>query len=175
MNCKPGYTATTRRHAREDGAIELFTSKGDAVIVDSLSLDRLPKGFLHISLKGYARIEINRHTKRRCPFVHRLVLGLEFGDGKEVDHINGNKLDNRLSNLRIVTRSINQLNKTKAFSSNSIGLLGVTHDPRRISKPFRASMMVDQKHIHIGTFATAEEAHSAYMRAKGPFISAEAT
>jgi len=43
--------------------------------------------------------------------MHRLIIGAEFGNGKDVDHINHNSLDNRKSNLRIVDRKINLLNK----------------------------------------------------------------
>src|SRR5687767_10322229 len=45
--------------------------------------------------------------------LHRLILGLERGDPRQVDHINGNRLDNRRANIRVVTARIQQQNRPK--------------------------------------------------------------
>lgn len=162
-------TPTTARACACDTHAELMTSKGDVILIDAADVAGLPPGFLFIA-NGYARIQVKRWPARVIVPVHRWVMGLSKGDGKIVDHINGNRLDNRRVNLRLVTRSINALNRRAPYASSSTGLLGVRHDPRRLSKPFVAAMMLDQKHVHIGTFATAEEAHAAYMRTKEPLI-----
>ena len=60
------------------------------------------------------------HTKRyvhsaaggKTLYLHRLIMGLTPGDGLEVDHLNGNGLDNRRENLRVVTHAQNHQNKT---------------------------------------------------------------
>ena len=64
-----------------------------------------------------------------------------------VDHINGNKLDNRLENLRIVTPQQNNMNKTSSKNSTSqyIGIY-------LYNKKWRASIKVNNKNIHLGTF-----------------------
>lgn len=49
--------------------------------------------------------------KQHREYAHRLVLGLVKGDGKVVDHVNGDKLDNRRDNLRLVTASENSFNR----------------------------------------------------------------
>ena len=170
-NTSLGYKSTTRIRARDDGSVELLTSKGEVVIVDGDVLQILPKGCLHIAGNGYARIQTRKNNKCKNLLIHRVILGLVSFDGLEVDHINMDKLDNRRANLRLVTRSVNQLNKTKAFSSNSTGFLGVHIDRRRVSKPFRASIELNGKKVTLGSYATAEEAHSVYMLVKNDLIS----
>lgn len=49
--------------------------------------------------------------------MHRVVLGLEKGDGREVDHCNRDKLDNRVANLRLTTRAANIRNSDRADAS----------------------------------------------------------
>ena len=83
----------------------------------------------------------------------------------DIDHINGDRAANRISNLRLATRSENLQNQSKAQKHNKTGLLGVSH---RRGK-FRAQIRVDGKKMHIGTFPTPEEAHTAYLEAKRQF------
>jgi hypothetical protein len=83
----------------------------------------------------------------------------------EIDHINGNKADNRICNLRDVDRSTNQQNAKKAQSNNkSAGLLGVSLHKSR--NKFRAQITYDKKRHHIGYFDTAELAYAAYLSEK---------
>jgi hypothetical protein len=79
-----------------------------------------------------------------------------------VDHINGDTSDNQWSNLRDVTHSVNCQNQRRAKRSNASGLLGVSFFD---GKP-RASISVDGRPIHLGTFDTPEAAHQAYVEAK---------
>lgn len=58
------------------------------------------------------RLERVPGNKKWCVFMHRHVLGLMRGDGKLVDHINRDSLDNRLANLRICTWAENNKNRT---------------------------------------------------------------
>jgi hypothetical protein len=71
------------------------------------------------SCHGYAVRTINR--KRQ--YLHRFIMDVKKGE--TVDHINGDKLDNRLSNLRVCSQSINCLNKHKLLSTNSSGYNGI--------------------------------------------------
>lgn len=70
------------------------------------------------------------HLRMGGPFVHNLLMPKR--EGYEVDHINGNKLDNRKENLRLVTRSQNCHN-TPLRSTNTKGVKGVYYDKRRDS------------------------------------------
>jgi hypothetical protein len=81
---------------------------------------------------------------------------------EDVDHINGIRDDNRIENLRNVSRSINLQNKRKPHSNNSTGFLGVT----RHKGQFCARITLDGKSTWLGTFKTPQEAGDAYFRAK---------
>ena len=78
---------------------------------------------------------------------------------KEVDHINGDKSDQRWVNLRIATRSQNGVHKG-ANKNNKLGVKGV----RRAKKKYEARIWRDGKTVTIGYFRTIEEAAAAYRR-----------
>lgn len=80
----------------------------------------------------------------------------------EIDHINGDGLDNRLCNLREATRAQNSTNAL-AQKSNQIGLRGVHFHPG--AKRYRAQICKKNKTKHLGYFDTPEEAHAAYIAA----------
>lgn len=98
---------------------------------------------------------------------HRLAWALHHGQEPRhlIDHINGDRSDNRISNLRDVPKSTNAENQRKAAAHNiSTGLLGASVD-RRTGRVV-ANIRVNRKLIRIGSFATAQEAHAAYLAAK---------
>lgn len=109
------------------------------------------------------------HVARRLPkskggasiFMHHEVFGRE--DGMEVDHINGNPLDNRTSNLRFVTKAQNQMNRKSVVSSS--GYKGVTRNKKSWSATIRKSVSGKKVTHYLGTFPTKEEAAAAYDRA----------
>ena len=113
----------------------------------------------------------------RYQSIHRLVINAP--KGMDVDHINGNGLDNRKENLRLCTRSQNAMNK-KLRGDSSTGFKGVQYDPilrdkytskktgittvreYKVSKPYRAYCGNGKGgHIALGRYATAEEAARA--------------
>lgn len=83
----------------------------------------------------------------------------------DIDHIDGDKKNNRIANLRSVTRTVNQQNMRKAYSSNKCGLLGVYRQKNR----WAAEIVVDGDRRRLGSFDTPELAHSAYLSAKREF------
>lgn len=89
---------------------------------------------------------------------HREILSLTSDDAQQVDHINGNRLDNRRGNLRLCTKSENACNRTRVLSKS--GFKGV-HFIERV-KRYTAKIQFKRKSYHIGCFATAEEAALAY-------------
>jgi hypothetical protein len=81
----------------------------------------------------------------------------------ELDHINGEKADNRFANLREATHSQNCHNIRRRPKTNTTGFKGVTYFAR--CRTFRAKIHVDGRYLSLGYFATAEEAHAAYCAA----------
>jgi len=109
---------------------------------------------------GYIRIIV-----RGKPYqAHRLAWLYVYGSFPErcIDHINGQRSDNRISNLRDVDMTTNLQNIRKAMSSNKTsGLLGVSRDTNR--HLFKAQIQINGKKITIGYYKTPEEAHQAYL------------
>ena len=109
---------------------------------------------------GYIRISVDN-----CQYLAQRLAWLHFYGNwptHQVDHINGNRADNRIANLRDVSNTGNGQNRHLHNKNCSSGLLGVyKHGDRWVSK-----IKVDRKPIHIGVFSTPEEAHAAYVEAK---------
>lgn len=95
--------------------------------------------------------------------MHRLLLSA--GPGFQVDHINGDGIDNRRSNIRIATPTLNQANRA-VERRNKIGLKGVSMRAHsKGAKPYRAVITPNGKKIYLGSFSTKEEAAAAYAGA----------
>ena len=99
------------------------------------------------------------HSKLRIIHMHRIILNAS--DGMQVDHINGDGLDNRRSNLRLCTPSENNRNKNLS-RHNKTGFKGVSVLRRKLQKPYRVQIRINKKRIQIGYYHTAEEAARAY-------------
>lgn len=96
---------------------------------------------------------------------HRLAWSFVNGDfgSKLIDHIDRNKRNNKISNLRLCTLSQNQYNRGLA-KNNKSGYPGVILDKR--SGKWRAQIIVEKRAKYLGVFRTPEAAHSAYMAEK---------
>ena len=95
---------------------------------------------------------------------HRLAWLYVYGVWPEglIDHINGQKADNRIDNLRVVDANGNSQNVRRPNKRNKSGFIGVI----AYQGKWRASITVDKKTRRIGDFNTPEEAHKAYLDAK---------
>ena len=94
--------------------------------------------------------------------LHRVVMNAPRG--MCVDHINGDTLDNRRSNLRICTRGENNTNRGMR-KTNTSGKKGVHRIKGNLKNPWRTQINAQGKRIHVGVFATLEEASAAYDQA----------
>lgn len=116
-----------------------------------------------VKLDGYRVIQITINAE---PFIvreHRLAWLFAHGEWPSlIDHINGDRADNRLDNLRVVTRSQNSAN-TKPNAANTSGIKGVRQDRR--SGRWYAAIKAHGKYHHLGTFSDKEEAGQAYRAA----------
>jgi hypothetical protein len=113
----------------------------------------LPAGCL--TDRGYVRLSILGVSY----LAHRVAWKMHHEQDPlgEIDHVNGNRSDNRAANLRIATTSQNHGNRVR--KNSAIGLKGVTRD----KKKYRAQLMVGKKNIYLGNFATPQDAHNAYL------------
>lgn len=116
---------------------------------------------------GYRHIRVEGRLYRS----HRLAWLHVYGawPNADVDHINGVRDDNRIANLRDVSRQMNVQNTMRIHRDKAEPLpLGVRRlqTKSRLRKPFYASLGIDGKRLHLGYFATPEEAGAAYLAAK---------
>jgi hypothetical protein len=127
--------------------------------------DRLKAGKVAGVLRGghkYPRITVDyqTHGAHRLAWLH--VHGV-WPSG-EIDHVNGDRSDNRIANLRDVPSFVNMQNQRRAHSRSASGLLGAWFDKR--TGRWAASISVRGKRRFLGRFSTAEDAHAAYVEAK---------
>lgn len=98
---------------------------------------------------------------------HRIIWAMNYGDPHnfEIDHINGKRSDNRLENLRLVTRAENNRNM-RLRKDSPHGLTGIKqHNNGR----WRAVISFERKRIHLGYYPTREEAVAARKKAEVEF------
>ena len=162
-----------------------FTSQGKehTMLLDEEDLPLFEHISLHLNSRGYARItiygnqlkilnetfglEIKPKYRKGTNEVqvkataHRLIMGIT--DPKiQVDHINGNKLDNRKENLRLATHQQNQHN-VGPQKNNKSGYKGVSSNKK--NKKYQARIMAKNKRVSLGCFDDPVEAARAYDRA----------
>ena len=124
---------------------------------------RAQKGSVAGTLKntGYVCIRVDQTNYQ----AHRLVWLYVYGcfPPDEIDHINHNKADNRLENLRATDRSENSRNQ-RLGSKNTSGVCGVSWFER--DSCWRAFIKVRRKYIHLGLFKLFEDAVAARIQAE---------
>ena len=115
----------------------------------------------HSSGYGYGKVRIGGKDY----LAHRIIWLWYYGTWPEgdIDHINRNKIDNRIDNLRVVSKSENGHNQN-IHRTNTSGYPGVSW--HKASKKYQARIMGDNKRINLGFFNAAEEAYRAYQLAK---------
>lgn len=126
------------------------------------------------SSAGYLRHIWREGGKVQSEAMHRLVWAWEYGwenVPRYIDHINGDRTDNRLENLRPTTLSLNAHNARKKAK----GLpRGVSLDKKSAVNPYIAGINHRNRTIHLGMFATVEEAQAAYDVARTQIMEYEA-
>lgn len=143
---------------------QIQLTKGKVALVDNGDYARLSR------YKWYARCTHKRYWYAACSstkqdgtqtilLMHRLVLNTPIG--MRSDHISGDGLDNRRSNLRVCSHAEN-IRFQRLNRKNTSGFKGVTIRKDVPQKPFRAHITVKRKQIHLGYYPTAETAAQIY-------------
>ena len=123
---------------------------------------------------GYRAVKIGGTSY----LMHRIVWALAYGEwpASPIDHIDGNRANNSVCNLRLVTPSQNMQNLAVTGRASASGLVGAIYVPgtSRRRERWESKIKVNGISKYLGSFKTPEEAQSAYLRAKAelhPFFS----
>lgn len=138
--------------------VEVYIDKNNkryTVILSIESFNNVKQFKLYLRKDGY--VAFKNYITGKTLLLHRYLMN-EPDSCYEVDHINKNKLDNRLENLRTVTKSVNRIN-TDMMKSNTSGVIGVTWDKSR--NKWKATLNVNHICYNLGRFNTLEEAKVA--------------
>lgn len=119
----------------------------------------------HMRKNGYIVIRINKKNYRG----HRLAWMYIYGEfpSEQIDHINHNRADNRISNLRLASNQENQRNASKR-KDNTSGICGISWAKRQ--NKWRADIKVNQKQINLGYFADINQAIEARKNANIKYL-----
>jgi hypothetical protein len=135
-------------------------TKGKEAVIDAEDFDLVSQFSWHCSTNGYAcaREKGRRQDPRKQVWMHRLIA--QTPEDMFTDHANGDKLDNRKTNLRLCDKQQNAAN-SKLRSDNTTGYKGVV----KVKSGWRAEIWLNGKHQHIGIYNSIKEAATAYMEA----------
>jgi hypothetical protein len=112
----------------------------------------------HINSRGYKHAKIGNKKYQ----VHKLIFIMQHGYlPKEIDHIDGNKLNNSINNLREVTHNQNMHNR-KINSNNTSGIKGVCFDKN--TNKWRGQVAFNNKVHYVGIFEDIDDAKNAVMK-----------
>ena len=145
------------RYNKRSGAFTWRISPARCIKAGDSAGSMHPQGYLFIQLCG------------KLYAAHRLAWLYVHGVWPvgHIDHTDGVRSNNKISNLRDVTHTQNLQAYRKARRGSRAGLLGVTY--RTDSGMWQARIQRDKKSVSLGTFQTAEAAHTAYICAKNKF------
>jgi hypothetical protein len=141
---------------------EIQLSKGKVALVDDEDFEYLSQWKWFYHNKGYAARNKNTGNRvgRGSYLMHKVIMNTP--DGMETDHINGDKVDNRKSNLRICSKSENIMN-SKIRKDNTSGYKGVCWHIGH--KKYCVSICKDKKIRHVGYYEKISDAVLAYNNA----------
>lgn len=149
--------------------MSLYNKKGSKIaetIFDSKYVDKIKeyKWYLRIHKKNNLKYVMGTIGNKKI-FLHRFILNTP--SNKVVDHINGNTLDNRESNIRICTQANNSKNR---IYKTSKGKVPGIYQQYGENGNYSVRITVNYKNIHIGTFKTYEEAVKARLEAEEKYF-----
>ena len=140
-----------------DGNVLIVFNRKDnrEILCDATDYDIVSQYTWSLNNRGYVKTDIKDASgKRKILYLHRLLMNPPAD--MEVDHINGITHDNSRSNLRIVSKQVNQHNQRSAkgyYWKKSLG-------------KYQAQIKLNNKLIYLGLYNTEDEARTAYLDAK---------
>ena len=135
----------TNHYVFAGDTVEIHTKNNDVILIDKDDFERVKTHCWFVDSKGY----VDGPRMR----LHRFIM--QPPKGKQVDHINHNKLDNRKCNLRIVTNQQNHFNRP-INKNNKSGHAGVSYN--KACKKWCCQITRDGKCQYSGLFDSKEEA-----------------
>jgi hypothetical protein len=152
MELTQAYLKSILNYCPETGVFTRLVRTANCICVGDIAGSINGEGYLHIMIAG------KRYK------AHRLAWLYMTGDWPkdQIDHIDGEKANNRFPNLREATHGQNQSN-TPVQQNNTSGYKGVSRVKGK--RPWMARIMVAGKSIYLGIFETKELAHAAYREA----------
>lgn len=156
----------TNEYIKIDDEFYCITPRGN-ILIDEESIPLLKPYFwnLHFDTNnGYGRAYHSKdiNGKKKFIFIHNLIVG-NMNKDLVVDHIDGNTLNNKKTNLRICRQRENMKN-LKLYSNNKSGYKGVCYS--KIENKWKAYITVNKKKIHLGTFLDKELAIKKRLEAE---------
>lgn len=146
-------------------------TQGKFAIVDDENFEQLSKHKWCVQKAEntfYAIRGIGGRLNHRVISMHRQILGLKHGDGKQTDHKNHNGLDNREANLRVCINTQNQHNRLKAKNKRTSQYKGIYWHKGRIYKGkqykgrWQVEIQFNKKRIYLGSFHNEIKAAKMY-------------
>lgn len=167
---------------KEFGIIDLWPTS-HVRIDDTTDIQQLDTLYAYCPKTGYIFYSSGQYAGKRADFeasgvkyrkvylfgayihAHRLAWALFYRKWpeNELDHIDGDPSNNKIENLRDVTRKVNAQNRRKALKNSKTGFLGVS---KTKDGKYTATIKVDSKYVHLGTFSNPVSAHRVYLQAK---------
>lgn len=150
---------------RRESTVTVQLKGGQHTLLDAADVHLLGDRTWGVDSHGYALCRIYTDGRERSIRLHREVMAAELAEAPprtQVDHINGDRLDNRRANLRLATHAENLRNRG-AQRNNTSGYKGVFWHER--ARRWRAVIWVDRRRHLLGYFDNPAEAHAAYCRA----------
>lgn len=133
--------------------LELVNGKGVA-LVDKQDYKRLSHFRWYLAARRYAV----RYDRGKLRYMHHEILPRQAD--LEIDHVNGNGLDNRRKNLRLVSHSVNLHNQSRKPT-------GVSLDKRR--NKWKARITIQKREVWLGYFENYDDAVIAVTKARGRY------
>ena len=131
---------------------EIWLGNDRPALVDDEDCEQVSQHSWHVTSNGYVASRINKYIV----LLHRFVLSLQYGDGKQVDHKDHDRLNCQKANLRIVTAQENAWNSTaKGYD--------------RHGRKFRAAIRVGDRVMRLGSYYDERFARAIYLVAKQLF------